>query len=292
MSVIVTRLTGGLGNQMFQFAAGYALSLRRGVPLELDISSYGRDELRVYELAPFDLPATVAPPATLQRIPKKVRGLQRVVQHFSSTAVDAIPVYREPHFEFDQTLLDLTAPRALQGYWQSERYFKDMREEVCSAFTPTQPLEAENAAVMQAIERADMPVSLHVRRGDYVSDASASATHGTCSLDYYRSAIKSVLIKTPNAHFFAFSDDEAWTRENLRTPAAITYVSANSPSRGYRDMQLMSACRHHIIANSSFSWWGAWLNHRDDKRVIAPDIWFAQSKKNSKDLLPPDWERR
>jgi Glycosyl transferase family 11 len=291
VSVIVTRLTGGLGNQMFQFAAGYALSLRRGVPLELDISSYERDELRIYELVSYELPAKLAAPATLQRIPRKARGLEKLVQHFGSRAIDTIPLYREPHFEFDPKVLDLPAPHALQGYWQSERYFADVSGKVRLAFTPTLPLEPENASVMEAIRQAAMPVSLHVRRGDYVSDASASAIHGTCSLDYYRTAIASILDQTPNAHFFAFSDDEAWTRQNLTSHAPITYVAANPPSRGYRDMQLMSACQHHIIANSSFSWWGAWLNNQSGKRVIAPARWFSQSAKNPKDLVPVSWER-
>ena len=292
MRLIVTRLTGGLGNQMFQFAAGYALSLRRGVPLELDVSSYARDALRVYELATFDLPAKVAGPATLHRIPKKARGFEKLVNRFAPSApVDAIPIYREPHFEFDRKVLDLPAPHALYGYWQTERYFEDVREKVRLAFTPALPLEPANAAVLEAIRQAEMPVSLHVRRGDYVSDASASAIHGTCSLDYYRAAMASIVSQTQNAHFFAFSDDASWTQANLGSDAPITYVAANAPSRGYRDMQLMSACRHHIIANSSFSWWGAWLNNQHGKRVIAPAMWFAQSNKNPKDLLPISWER-
>ena len=292
MSVIVTRLTGGLGNQMFQYAAGYALSLRRGVALELDVTSYARDAQRVYELGSFALPGKIAGPETLARLPQKVKGVGGLIKRLTQAApADAIPVYRERHFEFDRNVLALSAPHALYGYWQSQRYFDDAPDKVRAAFTPAAPMEPENEAVAAAIRAAAVAVSLHVRRGDYVTDASANATHGTCSLDYYRLAMQSIRAQTPGAHFFAFSDDAAWTRENLGSSAPITYVAANPSTRGYRDMQLMSLCRHHIIANSSFSWWGAWLNPRPDKRVLAPARWFAGSDKSTKDLLPANWQR-
>jgi Glycosyl transferase family 11 len=292
MSLIVTRLTGGLGNQMFQFAAGYALSLRRGVRLELDTSSYARDALRVFELSAFATPGRVAGPTTLRRMPAKQRGLTGLVRRMTQPTVQSmIPIYREPHFEFDASVLTLDAPHALSGYWQSERYFDDARDAVRAAFRTHEPFEPENAAVASDIAQCAMPVSLHVRRGDYVTASAASAVHGTCSIEYYRMAMQTILDQTPQAHFFAFSDDPAWTRDNLGETAPITFVSANPPTRGYRDMQLMSSCRHHIIANSSFSWWGAWLNPRDDKRVIAPSVWFAAAKNDTRDLLPAGWER-
>ena len=292
MSLIITRLTGGLGNQMFQFAAGYALSLRRGVPLELDVTSYARDELRVYELSAFNLPATIASAETLARLPKKTKGIGGMIKRLTTVAsADLIPIHREPHFEFDARVFNLEAPHALSGYWQSERYFMDQRAVVRAAFTARAPMEPENEAVAAAIKAASVPVSLHVRRGDYVTSTTASAMHGTCSLDYYRAAMASILSRAPAAHFFAFSDDAAWTRENLGSSAPITYVASNPPTRGFRDMQLMSLCHHHIIANSSFSWWGAWLNSRAQPRVIAPARWFAGSDKDTRDLLPASWER-
>ncbi len=291
MSIIVTRLTGGLGNQMFQFAAGYALSLRLGVPLELDVSSYAHDPLRVFELGIFDLRVKIASGATLARLLKKSKGIAGLIKRVTPTPVGTIPIYREPHFEFDRRVLTLSVPHALSGYWQSERYFDDAREQVRAAFTALEPLEPENATLAAAITAEAVPVSLHVRRGDYVTSATANATHGTCSLEYYRAAMQSIQSQFPNARFFAFSDDTEWTRENLGGNSAITYVAANPPTRGYRDMQLMSLCHHHIIANSSFSWWGAWLNRKADKRIIAPANWFAGATKITRDLLPAGWER-
>ncbi len=292
MSLIITRLTGGLGNQMFQFATAYALSIRRGVQLELDVTSYAHDGLRVFELSAFNLPATIATAETLARLPKKPKGIGGMIKRLTKAAsADAIPIHREPHFEFDARVIELDAPHALYGYWQSERYFVDQRAAVRSAFTPREPMEPENEAVAATIKAASTPVSLHVRRGDYVTSTTASAVHGTCSLEYYRAAIASILAQAPNAHFFAFSDDAVWTRDNLGSSAPITYVASNPPTRGYRDMQLMSLCHHHIIANSSFSWWGAWLNARPDASVIAPARWFAGSDKDTRDLLPASWEK-
>lgn len=291
MSLIVVRLAGGLGNQMFQYAAGRALALRRGASLQLDTSSYERDALRHYELGSFDLAASIAPAETVARLASKKKGAAGWLLSLAGSAPsNTIPVYREPHFEFDPAVRDLTAPHALTGYWQSERYFSDAARTIRHEFTATEPMEPENRVVAGDIE-AVTAVSLHVRRGDYVTSTSANAVHGTCSLDYYRMAIDHIKSRVATPHFFVFSDDPDWTRANLDCNAATTFVASNPATRGFRDMQLMSLCRHHIIANSSFSWWGAWLNPRPDKTVVAPARWFATSKNDTADLLPPSWIR-
>lgn len=176
------------------------------------------------------------------------------------------------------------------GYWQSERYFVDAADIIRAEFKPRLALEPENAATAAAIDGVTA-VSVHVRRGDYVTDKVTNAYHGVCSLDYYRAAIARIAERVASPHLFVFSDDHAWVQENLRSNYPTTYVTANSPDRGYRDMQLMSRCRHHIIANSSFSWWGAWLNPRPDKVVVAPARWFIDKSNDTRDLLPGEWLR-
>ncbi len=304
MTTITTRLIGGLGNQMFQYAAARALALRCGAEVRLDLSSFkdqpAGNTPRRYELDTFSIAATFATeyePLREERTAVAVPGgaqawLGRVIgrQPNIGGKTAAVRHYREPHFHFDTELSKQPLPLLIDGYWQSERYFCDAALTIRADLTPTTPLEPYNAATAAHIDEVEA-VSVHVRRGDYVTNAQANAFHGTCSLDYYRAAVDFVGRRAGRPHLFVFSDDPNWTRDNLRSDLSTTYVTANPPDCGYRDMQLMSRCRHHIIANSSFSWWGAWLNPRPDKIVVAPAVWFAKPGKNTRDLLPTAWVR-
>ena len=198
--------------------------------------------------------------------------------------------YREPQFRYDPHLSDQKLPLYMDGYWQSELYFADAAEALRRELSPREPLDDVNAEMAQSIRQCTA-VSLHVRRGDYVTNAHTNAYHGVCSLDYYRRAIDHIRGQISDAHLFVFSDDADWTRENLKTDLPTTYVSANPPDRGFRDIQLMSLCRHHIISNSSFSWWGAWLNPNPGKIVVAPSQWFAAGGNDTSDLVPGSWVR-
>jgi Glycosyl transferase family 11 len=202
----------------------------------------------------------------------------------------AIPALREAYFHYDPALETANAPAYVVGYWQSERYFAAHADQIRRDFTPSKPLEPENA-VIAAVISGTTAVSLHVRRGDYVSDAKTQAVHGVCGLDYYARAMAHIEAQIASPRYIVFSDDPDWTRANLTSPHPMTFVTANPPSRGFRDLQLMSLCRHHIIANSSFSWWGAWLNGRADKIVVAPAQWFASGGKDARDLVPKGWVR-
>lgn len=142
---------------------------------------------------------------------------------------------------------------------------------------------------MQKVGAGGTAVSLHVRRGDYVSDARTHAAHGLCSIDYYRAAVRYIIDRVEAPEFFVFSDDIAWARGNLDISHPCHYLDHNRGAESYNDMRLMSLCHHHIIANSSFSWWGAWLNPRDDKIVVAPARWFASGNRRLDDLFPPGW---
>lgn len=298
MSLVITRLIGGLGNQMFQYATGRALALRGGAALKLDVTGFaaaGAHTKRRYELDSFSIHGGAASDADLARFgrtgkPRSPR-LDRVLRLFRfGRPYGAWPIYREPHFHFDPAVPELRAPVYLDGYWQCERYFSDIAGVLRQEFTAKAPLDRENAALAEAIDAVNA-VSLHVRRGDYASDPTTNRVHGICSPDYYQRAVDYITTRTGAAHLFVFSDDRQWTRANLRFAAPTTFVGANSPDCSYRDMQLMARCRHHIIANSSFSWWGAWLNRSDEKIVVAPRQWFGTSSNDTSDLIPANWVR-
>jgi hypothetical protein len=131
-------------------------------------------------------------------------------------------------------------------------------------------------------------VSLHVRRGDYVHNSTNAATYEVCSLDYYRASIRHMAERIQQPKFFIFSDDIAWVKNNLKIDFPHHYVDCNHGEESYNDMRLMSLCQHHIIANSSFSWWGAWLNPNREKIVIAPKNWFA-IERDTRDLYSAGW---
>jgi hypothetical protein len=298
VSLVITRLIGGLGNQMFQYATGRALALRGGAVLKLDITGFaavGAYAKRRFELDSFSIHGNPASDADLAwfgrtgkpRSPRfhRVLNLLRI-----DRANGAWPIYREPHFQFDPTVAELRAPVYLDGFWQSERYFFEIAAVLRQEFTAKAPLDRKNAALAAAIDSVNA-VSLHVRRGDYVNDRATNRYHGICSPDYYQRAVDYIAAKVPAPHLFVFSDDRRWTRSNLRFAVPTTFVGANPPDCGYRDMHLMARCRHHIIANSSFSWWGAWLNPSREQIVVAPRQWFCSASNDTRDLIPPDWVR-
>jgi Glycosyl transferase family 11 len=290
--LVIARLNGGLGNQMFQFAAARALALRTGATLKLDISAFSRDKLRSYDLGDYALSASVGLASDVELAQceqKKPRGLARIGKALGVGGA-AIPAIREAHFHYDPALAMAKPPAYIVGYWQSERYFGDHAGQIRSDFSQREPLEPENAAIADVIS-GSTSVSLHVRRGDYFSDAKIQSVHGVCGLDYYARAMAAVETKVAAPHYIVFSDDPNWTRANLSSPHPMTFVTCNQAERGFRDIELMSLCCHHIIANSSFSWWGAWLNARADKVVVAPARWFAGGAKDARDLVPEGWVR-
>jgi hypothetical protein len=296
--LVVARLRGGLGNQMFQYATGRALAQRRGATLKLDITGFaevGSDTKRQYELDSFQIQASMADGLDLVQFGRvrKARSprIDRVLRWLRiDRSNGALPIYREPHFQFDPAVRDLRAPVYLDGFWQSERYFSDIATLLRREFSAKAPLERENAELVRRIDAVNA-VSLHVRRGDYVDNPSTNRWHGTCSLDYYQRALDYIGFHAEAPHLFVFSDDQKWTRANLRFATATTFVEINPLDRGYRDMSLMARCRHHIIANSSFSWWGAWLNPSHEKIVVAPKQWFSAARNDTRDLIPLGWVR-
>ncbi len=282
--MITTRIIGGLGNQLFQYCAGRALALRHQQPLGLDVRAF--ETYRHYDLGlgHFDIQADLTPP-NLPAI--KTDG---VLKYALSKLRPSKPVHREPSLAFDPQFMNLGPQTHLIGYWQSERYFRPFAAEIRKDLTLVTPPSPDNIAMAARIDGA-VAVSLHIRRGDYVSNSKFNAAHGTCDIDYYQRAVQAIIDRLGMAPVvFAFSDDPDWVAAHLHLPCEVVLVRHNDIDHNYEDLALMARCDHHIIANSSFSWWGAWLNPDPDKIVIAPARWFADPKLSNPDILPPEWQ--
>jgi len=284
---------GGLGNQMFQYAAGRRLACKLNVPLKLDLTWYDKGlpgiTPRSYSLAPFSInaePATDKEIASLHE--PQVNGIRRYINSVN-------PCYRKTcirdlDFRFDPDILGLPDNIYLEGYWQSEKYFCDIVSIIRSDFTVRMAADNKNREVASIINESNA-VSIHIRRGDYVVDDKIAAKHVSCSNDYYKRAVELVITQVDRTHFFVFSDDPAWARNNFTIPLATTLVDHNGPELAHEDLRLMRMCKHHVIANSSFSWWGAWLGNNPDKMVIAPRRWFGDESIDTTDLIPSAWVR-
>lgn len=296
--MIIVRLTGGLGNQMFQYAAARNLAYSRNTILKLDTTFLDGDNgnctPRSYMLGHFAIEASVA---SFREVDDIVGEDKNIFSSAASQFWRAIKftgtthrLYNEGNFCFDPAVLDLPDNTYLAGYWQSERYFLNIRDIIKREFTLNIPLDTENNGVADLINTTNS-VSLHVRRGDFVSDAEVNRVHGVCTSDYYRRSIEKIADLSGEIHLFIFSDDPAWVSENYDFPWPTTVVKRNSSTEAHIDLWLMTLCRHHIIANSTFSWWGAWLSNGSDKVVIAPERWFNDPSLDARDLIPSDWLR-
>lgn len=291
MGVIISHVIGGLGNQMFQYAAGRSLSIAHDVQLLLDIRDFAGYRLHQgFELMRvFDCPVAVAGSQGVRDVLgwQSSRLARRVLARPALRFLHHRHLVVEPNFSYWEGIAQVLPPAYLVGYWQSERYFAHVAEIIRSDFTFKQPLSAENQKLAERIG-ATNAVSLHVRRGDYLSNPKALATHGICPATYYENAVRYITARVEDANFFIFSDDLDWVRSNLRIDHPCYFVDNNAGIESYNDMRLMSLCKHHVIANSSFSWWGAWLDSGQEKIVIAPRQWFA-NKNDVKDLFPCGW---
>ena len=289
--MVIVCLMGGLGNQMFQYAAGRAIAHRNQTQLKLDVSALERDAARSYRLHRFNIVESVATPDELARFTK--RDLWGRISRRAERYL--LPPYRRSVFaqrfdHFDPDILRLRGSVYLTGYWQSEKYFKDIEQIIRQDFTFRHPPDTENQKLARMIANTNS-VSLHIRRGDYISNPDAYEVLGVCSLAYYQAATEELTHTIKQPHFFVFSDDMEWVCQNLRLDYPTTYVTHNGIEKDYEDLCLMSQCKHHIIANSAFSWWGAWLCTYPAKIVIAPEKWFNKADYDTRDLIPAAWIR-
>ena len=276
--MIYTRLHGRLGNQMFQYAAARALAIRLGVQVALDArGALKRGEGVLTRV--FDLP--LGEPVGLP--PAKHESLLR----YAAWRVSGRdPVFRrEQGLGYNRQIKRCADNSYLHGYWQSERYFHHIEPDIRRDFTFPAFSSQQNADMAGRIGQ-ELSVSLHVRRGDYLT----LGAHVLCDQAYYEAALAAVLTGlegTPTV--YVFSDDPGWARDNLPLPCNKVVVDFNGPDTDFEDMRLMSLCQHNIIGNSSFSWWAAWLNANEGKRVAGPARWFGDPKLSNPDILPPEW---
>jgi Glycosyl transferase family 11 len=280
--VVIVGLTGGLGNQLFQYAFGRRLSIEYDVPVYLDITEFETYKLHEFSLKHYRLQSDFAPKNILAKTLKSYRKTRLgVARHWCSRWLypSLFPKeINEPSLNFHSECIRAQPPVYLWGYWQDERYFLPIADIIRNDLVidaEPESRDKDTAALMTEVES----VSLHVRRADYVTNQITTSVHGVCGLNYYEEAIADMERTLKSPHFFVFSDDPKWCKEHVSSCSPMTFVDHNTAASNYQDLRLMSTCKHHIIANSSFSWWGAWLNRNQQKIVIAPRKWYA-----SKDL--------
>lgn len=280
--MIIVKLRGGLGNQMFQYATGRNLALKNNTKLKFDVTELEHDKLRNYELHIFNISGSIASSYRLMFIRKFNKNI------ISKVLGQNYLYIKQKDWYFDATILEKKGNIYLDGYWQSEKYFKDIRHIITKDFMIRRDPDKKNKSVSKKIESSNS-VCIHVRREDYIKNKITKEVHGICSLEYYHNAVKIIEKKTRNPKFFIFSDDSKWTRKNLKLKHTTIYVDINNMEKSYEDLRLMSNCKHFIIANSSFSWWGAWLSNNPDKIVCAPKKWFTIIDEG--DIVPKSWIR-
>ena len=284
--MLIIRLSGGIGNQLFQYAFGRNLSLKIGLPLRFDTRSFDLENLRALQINKFSIEFEAAHYSDLAcfgLVPSKWFSLQRL---FKNSGI----IFKESEFELHSHILKKGQPVYYDGYWQSEKYFKENEAIIRSELKLRQPIAECRRALEQDILSSNA-VSLHVRRGDYVERPEIQAIHGNCERDWYDKALTLLKDQVENLKIFIFTDDIEWVRSNMTFDVETVYVPKHDDGNDHEDLILMSKCDHHIIANSSFSWWGAWLNSSTSKLVIAPDRWFKSADKSTLDLIPESWIR-
>ena len=281
---------------MFQYAFGQALAIQTNSVVKydtselLDRSTNPGYTVREYELGAFTGVATIAIPSELRifglipanpllGLPFKVYRRLRNVQRFGE----------KQSFGYDPTVFNCERNTYFEGYWQNERYFKPYETQIRQALKLKAPLTGHNLDLAQQMQAVPNAVALHIRRGDYVSNEQANAAHGVCSFSYYEQAVQQLQARVGGVNLFVFSDEPAWVQTNMHFTVPTTYISHNTDKASAEDLRLMSLCQHNIIANSSFSWWGAWLNEHPNKIVIAPKRWMQLDTVDSAGLIPTTW---
>lgn len=294
MAKKLVKLNGGLGNQMFQYAFALALSKKLNAEVVFDFRYFEEIKLledipnREYGLGNFNLVCNEASKEDLDQIipnqKPKNKFLWRVlrIKKYKPEGNVATP---KTAYKFDNNLFKSKDYYCYDGYFQNEKYFADIREDILKSFSLKHQIGEKNQAILDVIKSTNS-VSLHVRRGDYVTLESANKFHGTCSLEYYQNAIKYIEKHVKNPHFFLFSDDMEWVIKNLKMDHPCTIIDFNQ-DRDYLDLNLMKNCKHNIVANSSFSWWGAWLNENPEKIIVAPKKWIQHKQKC--EIIPKNW---
>jgi len=282
--MVIVKLMGGLGNQMFQYAIGRSVAYRNNADLGLDISWFKDIILntpRSYNLGGFRIIEKFSS-IKFRRTREKLSFLEKYLlchkrKYFKEKSI----------FSFDKDSLCLSGDVYLDGYWQCPKYFEDINDILKQEFRFKEGLDKDNEIIRMIKEKNS--ISIHIRRGDYVDDDITRRFHGICSLDYYKKAIEIISAKIKNPYFFIFSDDIVWAKQNLKIDSPSFFITKDYKFKDYEELIIMSWSKNHIIANSSFSWWAAWLCDNKNKIIIAPFKWLNDTSINTAGLIPNSW---
>lgn len=266
--MVIMKLQGRLGNQMFQYALAKQLQhLGKKVKIDNSQLKYNND---YNELGIFGVDYEEA---TLEEVAKygdcNKSLLHKILRH---TIGYKKTHYLEKGMEFHPEMFELDE-KYIDGYWQTEKYFKEIESDIRKCYQFPEDDNPLNLEIKEKMSSTNS-VALHIRRGDYLKKEVMQLYGNPCNEEYYKKAISYFIQKYENVHFFVFTNDKEWVKENFKAAGEMTFVEWNSGKNSFRDMELMSCCKHNVIANSSFSWWSAWLNGNKDKEVITPKVWF------------------
>jgi hypothetical protein len=277
--VVIVRLKGGLGNQFFQYATGYSLSKRLGCELKLDISFYEQKTSRAFDLGAFSIESEIATERESIDLGAPLNFENKLIRKLKLSPL-LLPNYLEESksFIYDARIDLIDQPIYLDGYWQNLNYFEQYREELSRLFVPRIKISEQFEQYLDQI-KASQSVSIHVRRGDYVNDPHTQSIHGTCDLNYYKKAIEFIGSKVKSPTYFIFSDDIDWCVQNFDFLKDKVYIGKTTSA--LEDFQLMRNCQSNIIANSTFSWWAAWLTSKQNNslaaEVVLPSRWLKNT---------------
>ena len=286
--MIITSISGGLGNQMFQYAIAKSIAKKRNDIFKMDVNFYPKQTLRKYELDFFNLKENFATNEEIEAIKGKVTFFSKLKKrlgysnnHKSFFQEKALSTFDKDVFEYNDNVY-------LDGYWQNEKYFIDIKNDIYKDFTLKNEISIEAKRYLYLIQNSKS-VSIHIRRGDYIQNVHTNNVHGICAIEYYEQAVSYITKRVDSPYFYIFSDDIAWCKENFNFIENKLYIDETKSA--FDDLELMKNCQHNIIANSTFSWWAAWLNENNNCIIICPKNWFANTKmqEESKDILPKAW---
>ncbi len=300
--MVISRLLGGLGNQMFQYALGRQLSVIHNRPFKIDISQYAAKTSnykftpRNYGLENFNIQASIAESLDVKEFQKYLTPnfFGKVLRHAAGMGCYYKNgfIFEPPknYFKFDPLLLSapLRPKVYLDGFWQAEKYFLGIEEIIRQDFSFKEPASGRNLELINEIQSVNS-VCIHIRHGDNATKIAAS--HGVLPLNYYHEAVDLLVQAVNNPHFYIFSDDPKWAADNLRLNYPTTLITHNGDAKNYEDLRLMTFCKHHIIGNSTFSWWGAWLGKKDNQIVFAPGTHLLGKLVSLEDFYPQDWRQ-
>ncbi|QWD89167.1 alpha-1,2-fucosyltransferase [Polynucleobacter sp. MWH-CaK5] len=286
--MILVRLNGGLGNQLFQYAAGYALAKKNNVELKIDLSSYSENRSRLPEILKLSISAKIADIDEVRRY-RNPYGIISKVKRFISQKI-----YKKYYVDWEPSVLNKSGNIYLDGYFQSDLYFSHCTQDLVREFQISQQRLDNISDTISLIHGLPNCVSIHVRRGDYVTDHRTKFLHDICGNSYFGEAVAKIESILESCNFLVFSDDIDWVMKNMDLPQSTHYISGRTRYDGnvldsVDELYLMSICKHHIISNSTFSWWGAYLNSSAEKRVIYPSLWNRSSSFKHRYIIPTTW---